>query len=595
MTISSTIRTVQYIGNGTASLFTFAFKVFQAADLNVVQLQDSTGIETTLMLTTDYTVTLNADQNANPGGAITLTAGALASGYTLTITSSIANLQPTDLSNQGGFYPEVINDALDRATIQIQQIADGLDRTLKIPISDSGTLNMTLPTAAERANMYMSFDANGEPFAASGTGNDSALRTDLAASTGAALVGFTQSGGGASLRTALDKMREVISVKDYGAIGDGVANDTAAVAAAIAQSSGKCLVFPAGTYLVDSVSFATYKPAVIDASAATIKARSVTASPLVYIENPQSVNASFVASFKSIDASSKAAYGLKIRGGQNMDIAAKVINATSHGVWLDAASGYGIYYSKFWLWSNNNLGDGIRMRTTDTAMRIASNVFMGGAQYNTGNGWDMNYAQNTFVGCSAEGNTGYGFYVDNSYSNDFLGGYSENNNSPDQSFYLTANAVRTKILGGRHVGTVVGTTTGSGKWIAPSNATYDGLQINGDLTTLLPGSLKLAGGLAVSGANPIANSINVAASGSTINLLASGTTVATWNSSTKAMNNYGPIGVQNTNALIYAGNGDPQNNVTAQIGSLYLRTNGGANTTLYVKESGTGNTGWVAK
>jgi hypothetical protein len=35
--------------------------------------------------------------------------------------------------------------------------------------------------------------------------------------------------------------------------------------------------------------------------------------------------------------------------------------------------------------------------------------------------------------------------------------------------------------------------------------------------------------------------------------------------------------------------------VSARVGSLYLRTDGGATTTLYVKTSGTGNTGWTAK
>lgn len=44
-----------------------------------------------------------------------------------------------------------------------------------------------------------------------------------------------------------------------------------------------------------------------------------------------------------------------------------------------------------------------------------------------------------------------------------------------------------------------------------------------------------------------------------------------------------------------SGSGSPENVVLAPIGSLYSRTDGGANTTLYVKESGTGNTGWVAK
>jgi hypothetical protein len=44
-----------------------------------------------------------------------------------------------------------------------------------------------------------------------------------------------------------------------------------------------------------------------------------------------------------------------------------------------------------------------------------------------------------------------------------------------------------------------------------------------------------------------------------------------------------------------SGSGSPQGVVTGVVGCLYTRTDGGANTTLYVKESGTGNTGWVAK
>jgi hypothetical protein len=46
---------------------------------------------------------------------------------------------------------------------------------------------------------------------------------------------------------------------------------------------------------------------------------------------------------------------------------------------------------------------------------------------------------------------------------------------------------------------------------------------------------------------------------------------------------------------IRAGAGSPEGVVAARIGSIYQRTNGGAGTSFYVKESGTGNTGWVAK
>ena len=43
------------------------------------------------------------------------------------------------------------------------------------------------------------------------------------------------------------------------------------------------------------------------------------------------------------------------------------------------------------------------------------------------------------------------------------------------------------------------------------------------------------------------------------------------------------------------GTGTPEGSVTAPVGSFYSRTDGGAGTSFYVKESGTGNTGWVAK
>lgn len=46
---------------------------------------------------------------------------------------------------------------------------------------------------------------------------------------------------------------------------------------------------------------------------------------------------------------------------------------------------------------------------------------------------------------------------------------------------------------------------------------------------------------------------------------------------------------------LYTGQGSPEGVVTATVGSLYTRANGGAGTTLYVKESGSGKTGWVAK
>lgn len=61
---------------------------------------------------------------------------------------------------------------------------------------------------------------------------------------------FIQAGAGAVPRTVQSKLRETVSVKDFGAVGDGVANDAAAFNAALAAAT--CVIFPAGTYLVNS-------------------------------------------------------------------------------------------------------------------------------------------------------------------------------------------------------------------------------------------------------------------------------------------------------------------------------------------------------
>jgi hypothetical protein len=53
--------------------------------------------------------------------------------------------------------------------------------------------------------------------------------------------------------------------------------------------------------------------------------------------------------------------------------------------------------------------------------------------------------------------------------------------------------------------------------------------------------------------------------------------------------------IRQLQGTIRRGTGSPQSVVTAPVGSIYLRDDGGAGSTLYVKESGTGNTGWVAK
>ena len=48
-------------------------------------------------------------------------------------------------------------------------------------------------------------------------------------------------------------------------------------------------------------------------------------------------------------------------------------------------------------------------------------------------------------------------------------------------------------------------------------------------------------------------------------------------------------------ATLILGSGTPEGVVASPVGGIYLRRDGGAGTTLYIKESGTGLTGWVGK
>lgn len=85
-------------------------------------------------------------------------------------------------------------------------------------------------------------------------------KVDLAAATGASLVGFQQAGAGAVSATVQAKLREIVSVKDFGAVGDGVTDDTAAFLAAYSVTSvgGRIVVPGPGPYIVSPPAYAKH-------------------------------------------------------------------------------------------------------------------------------------------------------------------------------------------------------------------------------------------------------------------------------------------------------------------------------------------------
>ena len=147
MTIPSTARRAgPYYGTAAQTVWPFAFKVFDPADIAVI-FTTGTGVESTLVLNSDYSVTLNPNQDTSPGGAVVypLTGSPMAPGNRLTVIGDLDYDQPLDLPDGGNFNPVAMENELDRIVMQIQQLRELLHRAVTISASAEPTTDTMLP------------------------------------------------------------------------------------------------------------------------------------------------------------------------------------------------------------------------------------------------------------------------------------------------------------------------------------------------------------------------------------------------------------------------------------------------------------------
>ena len=248
MTISTTTTRTTYNGNGVTTVFTIPFRFLVNGDIVVVSV-GAAGVETTKTLTTDYTLTGAGD---DAGGTVTMLV-APTNGTRLIIYRDTVIVQETDYISGDPFPAETHERALDRLTMIAQEISPNIDRAIRVPVGDSSSLNTTLPAAVDRLDKFIVFDATTgatELSTVTQTQVASAVAAAYSAGSTADAVTFLPEGTGAVSRSVQAKLRDTVSVLDFGADNTGATDSSAAFQAA--YETGKAVWIPAGTYLLDA-------------------------------------------------------------------------------------------------------------------------------------------------------------------------------------------------------------------------------------------------------------------------------------------------------------------------------------------------------
>ncbi len=253
MTVSSQTNSATFLGNGVATAFPLPFRFFNNSDIFAYFIDASTGAATPMVIGADYTLTGAGEPEVNGNAVSVLTTTApLPTGRGLYVERVMQQVQETDIVNQGEFFASTHEDVFDRLTMLIQQSNSNSQGAIRVAIGDPEPDR--LPPAPQRANLLLSFDSGGNPIAVapvSGSASDLALNlaNDTDPLKGAALVGYKG-------RTVAERLGDVVSVKDFGAKGDGVADDTPAFAAAVSHVAGLdggVIRVPSGTYKISNL------------------------------------------------------------------------------------------------------------------------------------------------------------------------------------------------------------------------------------------------------------------------------------------------------------------------------------------------------
>ena len=227
MTVSAQTPINRSTGNGVTTVFPYTFKIISSADMEV----SVDGVVKTL--TVDYTLSGVGD---DAGGNVTMLA-APATSTSVVRRRNMALTRNTDYQDQGELPASTLDSDLDSAVLMIQQVDEQIGRALTLSAGIVG-ISAELPGPVPTNLLGWSEDG-------------SEIRNytlEEAGVTPASSIPYTPAGAGAVATTVQGKLRESVSVLDFGAVGDGVTDDAAAFTALFATNKAWYIPYTVGGY-----------------------------------------------------------------------------------------------------------------------------------------------------------------------------------------------------------------------------------------------------------------------------------------------------------------------------------------------------------